>query len=71
MTSGWRVSFRTLRWRTGRWASFGVMAAYNEFVPGFERLFEREGQDFGRFYAAVARLAALPKAERHATLSTP
>jgi predicted aminopeptidase len=52
-------------------ASFGVMAAYNELVPGFERLFEREGQDFGRFYAAVARLAALPKAERHATLSAP
>lgn len=52
-------------------ASFGVMAAYNEFVPGFERLFEREGRDFGRFYAAVARLAALPKAERHATLSAP
>lgn len=52
-------------------ASFGVMAAYNEFVPGFERLFEREGQDFVRFYAAVARLAALPKAQRHATLSAP
>jgi predicted aminopeptidase len=52
-------------------ASFGVMAAYNEFVPGFERLFEREGQDFVRFYAAVTRLAALPKAERHATLSAP
>ena len=52
-------------------ASFGVMAAYNEFVPGFERLFESEGQDFVRFYAAVTRLAALPKAERHATLSEP
>lgn len=52
-------------------ASFGVMAAYTELVPGFERLFEREGQDFGRFYAAVERLAALPKAERHATLSAP
>jgi predicted aminopeptidase len=52
-------------------ASFGVMAAYNEFVPGFERLFEREGRDFARFYAAVERLAALPKAERHATLAAP
>jgi predicted aminopeptidase len=52
-------------------ASFGVMAAYTELVPGFERLFEREGRDFGRFYAAVERLAALPKAERHATLSAP
>jgi predicted aminopeptidase len=52
-------------------ASFGVMAAYTELVPGFERLFEREGRDFARFYAAVERLAALPKAERHATLSAP
>ena len=52
-------------------ASFGVMSAYNELVPGFERLFDAEGRDFGRFYAAVARLAALPRAERHATLSSP
>jgi predicted aminopeptidase len=49
-------------------ASFGVLAAYNDLVPAFERLFEREGRAFPRFYAAVARLAALPKAERHATL---
>jgi predicted aminopeptidase len=49
-------------------ASFGVLAAYNELVPHFERLFEREGRDFARFYAAVANLAALPKDERHATL---
>ncbi len=53
-------------------ASFGVLAAYNELVPQFERLFEREskaGRDFERFYAEVARLAALPKAQRHATLA--
>ena len=49
-------------------ASFGVLAAYNELVPQFERLFEREGRDFARFYAEVKRLAGLPKAERHATL---
>jgi predicted aminopeptidase len=49
-------------------ASFGVLAAYNELVPHFERLFEREGRDFARFYAAVAKLAALPKHQRHATL---
>jgi predicted aminopeptidase len=55
-------------------ASFGVLAAYNELVPQFERLFEREsksGRDFKRFYAEVARLAALPKAQRHATLGAP
>ena len=49
-------------------ASLGVLAAYNELVPQFERLFEREGRDFRRFYAEVQRLAGLPKAERHATL---
>jgi len=50
-------------------ASFGVLAAYNELVPGFERLFEREGRDFARFHAEVRRLAALPYAERRAALS--
>jgi predicted aminopeptidase len=49
-------------------ASFGVLAAYNELVPNFERLFEREGRDFARFYAEVKRLAGLPKPERQATL---
>jgi len=49
-------------------ASFGVLAAYNELVPAFERLFEREGRDFTRFYAEVKRLAALPYAERRAAL---
>ena len=49
-------------------ASLGVMAAYNELVPEFERLFEREGRDFERFYAAVQRLASLPKAQRRAEL---
>lgn len=49
-------------------ASLAVQAAYNELVPAFERLFEREGRDFTRFYAEVQRLARLPKAERHAKL---
>ncbi|MFT3819538.1 MAG: aminopeptidase [Rubrivivax sp.] len=51
-------------------ASFGVQAAYNELVPAFEQLFRREGGDFARFYAEVQRLAALPKAERRATLDS-
>ncbi|ODU95833.1 MAG: aminopeptidase [Rubrivivax sp. SCN 70-15] len=50
-------------------ASLGVQAAYNQLVPEFERLFEHEGEDFSRFYAEVRRLAALPKAERRATLA--
>ena len=51
-------------------ASFGVLAAYNELVPQFERLYEQEDKDFKRFYAAVARLATLPKDQRHATLTS-
>ncbi len=50
-------------------ASFGVMAAYNELVPQFESLFVQQGRDFARFHAEVRRLAALPKAERRATLA--
>ena len=51
-------------------ASFGAQAAYDELVPGFEALFEREGQDWHRFYDAVRRLAELPKNERHQALKT-
>lgn len=50
-------------------ASLGVMAAYNDLVPQFERLFEREQRDFGQFYAEVRRLAGLPYAERRAALA--
>jgi predicted aminopeptidase len=49
-------------------ASLGVLAAYTELAADFERLFEQQGRDFTRFYAEAARIAALPKAERHATL---
>lgn len=49
-------------------ASLGVQGAYDDLVPAFERLFEREGRDFERFYASVRRLADLPKAERLAKL---
>jgi predicted aminopeptidase len=51
-------------------AAFGVLAAYNELVPAFEALFQRSGQDFERFYAQVKELAALPKTERRARLTT-
>ena len=50
-------------------ASFGVLAAYNELVPDFLGLFDREGGDFERFYRAVKRLAALDRAERGALLA--
>jgi len=49
-------------------AWFGAQAVYDELVPGFEALFEREGRDWNRFYEAVRRLAALPRPERHRLL---
>jgi predicted aminopeptidase len=52
-------------------ASLAVLGAYNDLVPQFERLFERSGQDFERFYAEVHRLAALPYAQRRAALVDP
>ncbi len=52
-------------------ASFAVLAAYNELVPEFERLYERSGSEFGRFYDAVKGLAALPKDQRRAKLAVP
>ena len=52
-------------------ATLAVQGAYNDLVPDFERLFARSNGEFDAFYAEVKRLAALPKAERHATLSAP
>ena len=50
-------------------AAFGAQAAYDELVPGFEALFEREGQDWGRFYAAVRELAQVSAAQRVVALT--
>ncbi len=49
-------------------AAFGVLASYTALVPDFERLFEREGEQFRRFYAEVRRIAALPPEQRRAAL---
>jgi predicted aminopeptidase len=50
-------------------ASLGVLAAYNDQVPDFLRLFERSGGDFKRFYAEVKRLTMLSPVERRAALA--
>jgi predicted aminopeptidase len=52
-------------------ASFAIQAAYDEWVPGFEALFERNGQDWSRFYDAVKGLAQRPAMERSSQLSQP
>ena len=49
-------------------AALGIQASYTSLVATFERLFEREDEDFPRFYAEVKRLAALPHVERYAAL---
>ena len=50
-------------------ATMGTQGAYDDQVGAFERLFVVEGSDFDRFYAEVRRIAALPKAERDATMA--
>lgn len=53
-------------------ASFVSQATYDELVPGFMRLFEREGGDtpqgWRRFYDAVNQLAGLSREERRRAL---
>lgn len=51
-------------------AAFGVQAAYDALVPGFEALFAREGGDWPRFHAAVRTLAQQPHDERQAQLKS-
>ena len=49
-------------------AAFGVLASYTGLVPTFERVFDRNGHDFARFYDEVRRIAVLPATERKAAL---
>jgi predicted aminopeptidase len=52
-------------------ARLASVATYFECVPGFEGLLHEEGDDLPRFYAAVRKLAELPRSERHARLCVP
>ena len=49
-------------------ASLGILDVYDQLAPEFERLFEREGRDFNRFYAAAERLASQSPQERREIL---
>lgn len=49
-------------------AAFGAQAAYDEWVPGFEALFVREGRSWPRFYDAVRQLAKSPAQVRQGLL---
>jgi predicted aminopeptidase len=48
-------------------AHLASIATYNDFVPAFRALLQRE-KNFGAFYAAVRRIAALDRTERHRVL---
>ena len=49
-------------------AGFGALAAYDDGVPQFEALFEQQGGDWQKFYAAVKKMAAMPKEARQQAL---
>lgn len=49
-------------------AKLGSIATYTQRVPQFAALLAANGGDLARFYAAVAALAALPKAQRELRL---
>jgi predicted aminopeptidase len=49
-------------------AQLNSVATYYDLVPAFERLLAANNGDMEKFYAAVKRLARLPKAERHHSL---
>jgi predicted aminopeptidase len=49
-------------------AQLNSVANYYSLVPGFERLFAREGGDWSKFYREAEELSRLPKKDRHAHL---
>jgi predicted aminopeptidase len=50
-------------------AQLASIAIYTQLVPGFQRMLRDSGGDLPRFYAEVKRVAALPQAQRDATLA--
>jgi predicted aminopeptidase len=50
-------------------AQLASVAIYTQLVPGFQALLKREDGNLTRFYAAVRKLALLPKEERNAQLA--
>ena len=49
-------------------AAFGALAAYDDGVPQFEALFVQQGGDWPKFYAAVKKLANMPKEARQTAM---
>ena len=51
-------------------AHLNSVAAYYDFVPGFEQLLAANGGDMEQFYQAAERLSKRPKQDRHEQLRT-
>jgi predicted aminopeptidase len=49
-------------------ASLGAQAAYDELVPQFEAVFEKNGKNWKTFYQAIQSITPLPKGERRKAL---
>jgi predicted aminopeptidase len=49
-------------------ASLGAQAAYDELVPQFEAVFEKQGKNWTAFYEAIQSIVPLPKDERRQAL---
>lgn len=77
-----QADYRRLRDSWGGWAGYdrwfardinnahlASIATYTRLVPAFRALLARGGGDFGRFYAAVREIGALPPAAREARLA--
>jgi predicted aminopeptidase len=49
-------------------ASLGALAAYDDLVPQFEAVFEKQGKNWPAFYQAIQSITPLPKDARRAAL---
>ncbi len=52
-------------------ASMAMVGTYNDKVPAFEHLFERQERDWRRFYRETQRLTSLPRQQRWDALRAP
>jgi predicted aminopeptidase len=70
LRSEWDVGARLDDWLADgvNNAELNSEATYYGLVPAFDRLLAANGGDLEKFFAAVTRLAKLPKAERHRQL---
>jgi len=68
----WQGDERFDRWFASlNTPALAIQGSYTDLVPDFIRLYDRQGQDWDRFYAEVRRLASLPRDARRTQLAAP